>query len=159
MEVDDSPCLFIFVAHYQHKEFVGQKAINQEFEEEVAGDSTAEVLDKIWERAKTFIKREIVVDGDNFAWAEAESPDRSEMGNFIILQDKAAKKTYLISQLNSDVLRKMRNKHVNVMVHVYGKAISSKAVHVKMTASILQPAKRDRAGAHSTVVLVVWLNP
>lgn len=40
------------------------------------------------------------------------------------------------------------------MVHVYGKAISSKAIHVKMSAAILQPPQRDRAGAHSTVVLV-----
>lgn len=154
MEVENSECLFVFVAHYQQKEFVGQKAITQEVEEEVAGNTIAEVLDNIWFKAATFIKREILVDGDNIAWAEAESPDRSEIGNFIILQDKAAKKNYLISQLNTDVLRKMRNKHVNVMVHVYGKAISSKAIHVKVAAAILQPAQRDRAGAHSTVVLV-----
>lgn len=121
MEVDNSECLFVFIAHFQQKEFVGQKAINQEIEEEVAGDSTAEVLDNIWEKIKTLIKREILVDGDKFTWAEAENPDRSEIGNFVILQDKAAKKNYLVSQINTDVLRKMRHKHVNVMVHVYGK--------------------------------------
>lgn len=115
MEVDNSECLFVFVAHYQQKEFIGRKAVSQEIEEEVAGDSTAEVLDNIWEKQK----REILVDGDNFTWAEAESPDRSEIGNFIILQDNAAKKNYVISQLNTDVLRKMRQKHVNVMVKQY----------------------------------------
>lgn len=144
---------FYFVAHYQTKEFVGQKAINQDVEEEVAGESTAEVLDNIWLKAKTLIKREILVDGDNFSWAEKENPDRSEIGNFLIFQDKSAKRNYLVSQINSDVLRKMRSKHVSVMVHIYGTAISSKSIHQKMTAAILEPARRDRAGAHNTVLL------
>lgn len=51
------------------------------------------------------------------------------------------------------MLRKMREKHVNVMVHVYGKAISSKPIHQKTTAVIFQPADRVRAGAHSAVML------
>ncbi len=152
--IDNSTSLYIFFAHYQRKEFVGQKAINQDIEEEVAGDSVPEFMDNVWLKAKTLIKREVLVDGDNFSWNENETPERSEIGNFIIFQDKAAKKTFLTSQINSDVLRKMRNKHVNVMVHVYGTAISSKSIHLKMTAAILEPVQRDRAGAHSTVLLI-----
>lgn len=57
-----------------------------------------------------------------------------------------------MSQLSPDVLRKMRDKHINVMVHIYGKAIASKPIHQKMSA-ILQPVDRDRGGAHSTVLL------
>lgn len=154
MEVDISENLFVFIAHYQQKEFVGQKAINQDIEEGVAGDSVAEVLDNIWLKAKQIIKREILIDGDKFSWAENETPDRCDIGNFVIFQDKAAKKTFLVSQINSDVLRKIRHKHVNVMVHIYGTAIASKSIHVKMTAAILEPAHRDRAGAHSTVLLI-----
>lgn len=48
----------------------------------------------------------------------------------------------------------MRDKHVNVMVHIYGKAVASKSIHSKVTAAILQPVDRDRAGAHSTVLLM-----
>lgn len=48
----------------------------------------------------------------------------------------------------------MRDKHVNVMVHIYGKQISSKSIHQKMAAAILQPADRDRVGAYSTVLLI-----
>ncbi len=152
-QVENSESLFVFIAHYQQKEFVSQKAINQETEEEVSGSSATEVLDNIWEKVKPMIKREILVDGDTFNWADNEDPDRSEIGNFIIFQDKAAKRSYQDSQIGSDVLRKFRNKHVNVMVHIYGKAISSKAIHVKMTAAILEPSQRDRAGAHNTVLL------
>lgn len=152
--VDSLGALFRFIAHYQQKEFVGQKAISQDIEEQVYGDSCAEVLALIWAKAKTMIKREILVDdGDKFNWAENENPEQDEIGNFVIFQDKSAKKNYSVSQMNSDVMTKMRDKHVNVMVHVYGKAIASKPIHQKMTAAILQPADRDRAGAHSTVLL------
>lgn len=152
-QVENSESLFVFTAHFQQKEFVGQKAINQETEEEVSGSSATEVLDNIWSKVKPMIKREIIVDGDKFNWADNENPDRGEIGNFLIFQDKAAKRTYQVSQIGSDVLRKLRNKHVNVMVHIYGKSISSKAIHVKMSAAILEPSQRDRAGAHNTVLL------
>lgn len=145
--------LYRFVAHYQQKEFVGQKAISQDIEEEVGGDSCKEVLDNIWVKVHAWIKREVVVDGDQFHFAENESPSREEIGTFVIFQDKSAKKNYSVSQLKTEVLQKMRDKHVNVMVHVYGKAIASKPIHTKMTAAILQPTDRDRAGAHSTVML------
>lgn len=153
MDDDNSESLFVFISHYQQKEFVGQKSINQEIEEEVTGDSVIEVLDNIWSKVKPLIKREILVDGDKFSWAENESPDRSEIGSFIIFHDKAAKRNYQVSQINSDTLRKMRDRHVNVMIHIYGKSISSKAIHAKMSAAILEPSQRDRAGAHKTVLL------
>lgn len=146
--------LFCFTAHFQQKEFVGQKAINQENEEQISGDSCEEVLEGVWQKVKLMIKREILIDGDQITWAENESPQQDEMGKFVVFQDKVAKKTFLISQINSDALRKIRNKHVNVMVHIYGRSVSSKSVHQKVSASILQPADRDRAGANSTVSVI-----
>lgn len=151
--VDLVGVLYRFVAHYQQKEFVGQKAISQDIEEEVGGESCEEVLDLIWTKVKPLIKREVIVDGDQFHFAENEEPNRKEIGKFVIFQDKSAKTNYTVSQIKSDVLRKMRDKHVNVMVHVYGTAIASKPIHQKMSAAILQPTDRDRAGAHSTVML------
>lgn len=53
--------LFRFIAIYQQKEFVGQKAINQGIQEEV----------------ETWLKREILVDGDKFSYAKNESPVRA----------------------------------------------------------------------------------
>lgn len=155
MEPADNVCaLFRFMAHYQQKEFVGQKAIGQDVEEEVAAESCADVLDIIWSKVESWVKREILVNGDNFAFADNEAPVRAEIGNFVILHDKAAKKNYSVSQLSTDVLRKMRDKHINVMVHIYGKGIASKAIHQKMSAALLQPTNRDRAGAHSTASLM-----
>lgn len=157
MEVEDQVdylgSLFRFVAIFQQKEFVGQKATSQHIEEVVGGDSCNEVLDTIWTKISQWIRREVMVDGDNFCFAEKETPDREEIAKFVVFHDKSAKKNYSVSQLNSDVMRKFRDKHVHVMVHIYGKAVSSKAIHQKMTAAILQPVDRDIAGAHSTAML------
>lgn len=77
------------------------------------------------------IKREILVDADKFHWSDNETPRRDETGTFVTFQDKAAKKTYLVNQMNSDMLTKMRDKHVNGMVHIYDKAIASKPIHIR----------------------------
>lgn len=154
MEAENSTKLFCIIAHFQQKEFVGQKAVNQESQEQISGNTREEFLDNIWLKVSSIIKREIVVNGDTIAWAENESPTQDEMGKFIVFQDKSAKKTYLVSQIDSEALRKMRDKHVNVMIHIYGRSISSKGVHQKVTAMLLQPADRDRAGAHSIVSLL-----
>lgn len=150
---DTLEVLFRFVAVYQQKEFVGQKAVHQDIEEVVGGNTCEEVLDAIWAKVNTWIKTEVIVEGDNFRFAEKEKPDRDDIPKFVILHDKAAKKNYSVSQLTSDILRKFRDKHIHVMIHIYGKDVSSKPIHQKMTAAILQPADRDRAGAHSTVTL------
>lgn len=78
--------LYRFIAHYQKKEFVGQKAIYQEIEEVVGGDSCGEVLDVIWAKIQPWLKREVLVDGDNFNFAGNETPEREEIANFIIFQ-------------------------------------------------------------------------
>lgn len=152
--VDNVGALFRFMAHYQQKEFVGQKAIGQDIEEEVAGESCTDVLNAIWSKVQSWIRREILVNGDQFTFADNETPARAEIGNFVILYDKSSKKNYSVSQLNTDVLRKMRDKHISVMVHIYGKGVASKAIHQKVSAVLLQPANRDRAGADSTVSVV-----
>ncbi|KAJ6639768.1 hypothetical protein Bhyg_12515, partial [Pseudolycoriella hygida] len=109
-------------AQYQQKEFVGQKAMIHDVEEEVSTKS----------------RKEDLVEDDEFAFAENETPRREEIGSF----------------LNTDVLRKIRDRHVNVMVHIFCKAISLKPMHQKMEASILQPADRDRAGTQSSADLM-----
>lgn len=103
------------------------------------------------------MKRAVIVDGDKISWAQNEVPTEDEMGKFVLFQDKSAKKTYLVSQIEPDELRKMRNKRVNVLVHVYGRSVASKAIHQKLTAALLQPANRDRAGAHNTVSLMEFV--
>lgn len=153
-QIDYTGSLFRFVGIFQQKEFVGQKAVSQDVEAEIGGDSCKAVLDEIWAKVSSWIKREVIVEGESFRFAEKEVPDRDEIAKFIIFHDKAAKKNYSVGQLTSDVMRKLRDKHVHVMVHIYGKAVSSKSIHQKMTAAILQPVDRDRAGAHSTVMLM-----
>ncbi|KAG4065357.1 hypothetical protein HA402_005592 [Bradysia odoriphaga] len=113
-----------------------------------------EILDQLWSVALQFIKREVIVDGDNIIWAENENPGRTEMDKFIVLQDQTSKKTTPVAQVNLESMRKVRGKHVNVFVYTYGKVICNKAMHTKFSAKLLVPERRDRANADSTVSLM-----
>ncbi|XP_037052551.1 uncharacterized protein LOC119086080 [Bradysia coprophila] len=99
-----------------------------------------------------FIKREALLDGDCFTWADSEQPTRPEIDKFVVLQE--GKKVTPVSQVSVDFLRKLRGKHVNVYVYSYGKKICNKAAHTKFSAQLLIPEKRDRANADSTVSLM-----
>lgn len=111
----------------------------------MSGESVTDILDEIWSKAVVMIKREVIIKGEDFEWSENSVPTRDEFGNFIILQDRVARKAYLA---------RMRNKHINVMVHVYGRQICNKSVHGKFTSKLLQPEQRDRANANNTQSLM-----
>ncbi len=145
---------FCFIGHFLNREFLGQKALNEDNEKVVNGESVDEIFDALWESALNFIKREVIVDGENFVWAENEKPTRAEIDKFILLQDQGSKKTITTTQINTDCLRKLRGKHVNVFVYSYGKRICNKTLHTKFSAQLLVPAQRDRANADNTVSLM-----
>lgn len=148
---------FYFFAHFLNREFVGQKALNEDNEKVIEGESIEDIFDKLWSTSLPFIKREALVDDDSFIWAENENPSRSEIDKFVVLQDQGNKKTTPISQVNLECLRKVRGKHVNVFVYSYGKAICNKSLHTKFSAKLLIPERRDRANADSTASLMVMV--
>lgn len=147
---------FSIVCFFQRKEFVGQKSLSDE-EIVVNGESVADILDAIWDKTILLIKREVIVKDEDIEWSENVLPTRDDIGNFVILQDRVARKAYLVDQINTTLLARLRNKHVNIMVHVYGRQICNKSVHGKFTVKLLQPEQRDRANAdntHSLMALV-----
>lgn len=148
---------FSFVCFFQRKEFVGQKSLSSDEEAVVSGENVDDILDVIWNKASVLIKREVIVKGEDIEWSEDSVATRDDIGNFIILQDRVARKTYSIEQINTSLLARLRNKHVNVMVHVYGRQICNKSVHGKFTAKLLQPEQRDRANADSTQSLMAMV--
>lgn len=145
---------FSIVCYFQRKEFMGQKSLSTEEAIVVTGESVAEILSTIWTRSVPMIKREVVMDNEEFAWSENPTPTLDDIGNFIILQDRVARKAYTIDQLTSTLLTRLRHKHINVMVHVYGKQLCSKTVHGHFVSKLLQPEQRDRANADSTQSLM-----
>lgn len=145
---------FCYFGHFLNREFVGQKALNDDNEKLIAGESVDQILDVLWSCSLQFIKREALVDGDDFTWAELETPTRPEIDKFLVLQDQGSKKNIPITQVNVDCLRKLRGKHVNVFVYSYGRKICNKAMHTKFSSKLLVPEKRDRANADNTVSLM-----
>lgn len=85
---------FCFVGHFLNREFVGQKALNEDNEKIISGESVEEIFDALWISALHFIKREVMVDGENFVWAENEKPTQAEIDKFITLQDQGSKKNH-----------------------------------------------------------------
>lgn len=148
---------FSIVCFFQQKEFVGQKSLSGDEEVVVSGESVAEILDGIWCKAVVLIKREVIIKGDDIEWNENPVTTRDDFGNFIILQDRVARKAYLVEQVNTTLLARLRNKHINVMIHVYGRQICNKSVHGKFTLKLLQPEQRDRANANNTQSLMAMV--
>lgn len=148
---------FSIVCFFQRKEFVGQKSLSCDEEVIVSGETVTEVLDAIWDKANLLVKREVIVKGEDIEWSENAVPAREDIGNFIILQDRVARKAYLVDQITTTLLVRLRNKHVNIMVHAYGRQIFNKSVHGKFTAKLLQPEQRDRANADSTQSLMAMV--
>lgn len=145
---------FYFIGHFLNREFVGQKALNDDNEKLISGESVEEIFDALWLSSLRFIKREVLVDGDNFIWADNEKPMQAEIDKFVLLQDQGSKKTITMTQVNLECLRKLRGKHVNVFVYSYGKKICNKTFHTKFAAKLLVPEKRDRANADNTVSMM-----
>lgn len=123
----------------------------------MTGESVSEILDAIWEKGMSLIKREVIVNGEEFQWCENVVPRRDEMGKFITFQDRVARKCYLIEHINSTLLSRLRNKHLNVMVHVYGRQLCNKSIHAQFTSKLLQPEQRDRANADNTQSLMAMV--
>lgn len=146
--------IFSFVGHFQQKEFVGQKALNPDNQEVISGDNVKEVLDTIWEKVQPLIKREVLVEGESFQWSSQENHSREEIGKFVTFQDKSNRKNYTIEQISTDVLRKIRDKDINIMVHVYSRNIINKNIHTKMVEKLIQPEQRDRANANTTISVI-----
>lgn len=64
---------------------------------------------------------------------------------------------YTVDQITSTLLSRLRNKHLNVMVHVYGRQVSNKNIYGKFLAKLVRPEQRDRANADSTQSLMVMV--
>lgn len=153
--MDGNKSTFSIVCCFQCKEFVLQKSLSAD--EVVFGESMDEILDKIWGKALSFIKREVIATGDDIQWNVNLIPERDQIGNFIVFQDRTARKCYTVDQVNSTLLSRLRNKHVNSMIHVYRRQVCNKSVHGKFVAKLLQPEQRDRANANNTQSLMIMV--
>lgn len=140
--------------YFQRKEFVGQKSLNQSEKESLTAETVDDILDMIWKRAKTFIKREVIVKDEQFEWSENAVPTFDDMSKFITFQDRSVHKCYNIDQVNSTMLSRLRDKPVNVMIHVYGRQLCNKSIHGQFVSRLLKPEQRDRANADSTQSLM-----
>lgn len=64
----------------------------------MAGESITDILDAIWNKAVSLIKREVIVKCEDIEWSENAVPTRDDIRNFISSQDRVARKAYLVDK-------------------------------------------------------------
>lgn len=112
-----------------------------------------EFKDQIWNRAKKYCLREILMTGEGVPTFSDEISPIEEGGKFIIFNDKTGKRTFTMTDICKNTLDLWQPKpdehekrDLNIYIHHYGLAVSSLRVY-QMVKNVLElPEKRDRAG-------------
>ncbi len=95
----------------------------------ISGDNLSDILEKIWNNAESFVKREILITqvDNNYkaSWSETESPSRDDIDKFLIIQDELNNRNYIPTLIPVDALRASTNQLYNCFIHVYSTNISS----------------------------------
>lgn len=148
--------LYSFNANFQKRNFVGNR-IGPILLENVAiiGDTTDELLNLIWAHAMEGISREVVIDKEGkCSWHEKEIPTTSDIDKFILIQDKVSRKLHQPSKIVAKTWTGFRNKEIDIFVHQYSRSIGSAATFSQLSAQLLVPENRDRAGANTNIELL-----
>lgn len=139
---------------YYKRNFVGNRTGPQVLKNiTIGGNSQIEMQEKLWDNAKPFIKREILVqtDGDDqitASWSDIESPTKEEIDKFLILQDQKSKRNLTPSCISIATLRAARNKKFSVLVHVFSKNVTSQAVWNNLKSNFLNRESGGKDGGY-----------
>uniref|UniRef100_A0A336M8J7 CSON013724 protein n=1 Tax=Culicoides sonorensis TaxID=179676 RepID=A0A336M8J7_CULSO len=119
----------------------------------ISCNSVEDFHDKVWERAKQHIKREIYFDEEmNPAFAEHDPEE--EGGKFLIFNDKTAKISRNLTQICENTLKLWgkdteQKREIHIYIHPYSIAVSGKKMWEKVNDRLISSQEKDRAGASS----------
>ncbi|XP_055523167.1 uncharacterized protein LOC129717324 [Wyeomyia smithii] len=144
---------FRFQAPVYLKKFKNQKSSENWGTVNVDGDTTEEVVLKIWEFCSKFVYRAVSFSepSDSRAdpkWAEF-SPKYDERDTFIVFQDQSSKKNIAPSKVDSNTLVNWLVKEVFEIVYKYSESVTSLEKWRLVENQLLRPLETDRSGAES----------
>lgn len=146
--------LFKIKVVFQKKLFVNQKSAEVVLKSisELAANSVEEMKQQLWDLAmeNNLLEKEVIVDGENFAWSADNPTDIDEIDKFIIVYDKVGRRPHKPSLISTDLLTSLRNKEVNVYFYVYSTSISTKAVYTNFKKALIDPVEKDKAAADTS---------
>ncbi|XP_039452631.1 uncharacterized protein LOC120431591 [Culex pipiens pallens] len=134
------------------RRFVGESSGSQVANQFITGDTVKDIVLKLWDVAKPFVHREVVIkeeDGvQKAAWAENE-PRFEDNSKFLVLQDSSQKRRVKVDKLDSRTLINWRDREIRVHIHVYSSSVSCKSLWEVVEKQLISPQLPDRAGAPS----------
>lgn len=139
----------------QIRKFVGNRSGRNIGTTTIQADSVETFKLKLWEYCIQFIKKEVIVEGEeqkvSFA---ANEPQFADATRFIWIYEKTHRKSRTFADFNPKLLAGWHKKSNNVIhIHEYSTSVFSQALYTKVQADLIKTGERDRAGAASNAQL------
>lgn len=143
-----------FVGVFFLRMFKTQHLTDPIYSQHIFGNTIDEITANIWEHASEHVARDVIVetsDGTSTVrWGATDHPESCDAGRFISFKDDKSRKNFCFSDLNSKVLVSWRGKEIHVYVFKYSIALTTNTIFELVKKQLLNPEKKDRAGAPST---------
>ncbi|XP_058825398.1 uncharacterized protein LOC131685578 [Topomyia yanbarensis] len=138
------------------RRFVGETSGSQVTARIMYGNTVNDILHHIWDVAKCFISREVIIceeqGSQQAAWAKAES-SFEDLSKFVVLQDPQQKRRVNVDKLDSKALINWRHKVIRIHVHMYSTSVACKSLWDVVDKQLVRHQNADRAGAPSNQAL------
>ncbi|KAJ1554064.1 hypothetical protein HK096_005160 [Nowakowskiella sp. JEL0078] len=108
-------------------------------------NSAKDFVEKIFTHVSLHLKREVIVNGEEFSWAEIGTPTINDIDKFVIIHDNTAKRYFSPSEVTSEMLQ--NKDKLAIYIYLYSIAISNAILFKNMKCSLLTATQTDRAGA------------
>uniref|UniRef100_A0A8D8AAN0 (northern house mosquito) hypothetical protein n=1 Tax=Culex pipiens TaxID=7175 RepID=A0A8D8AAN0_CULPI len=145
---------FHFVGVFYLRMFKSQRLAGPICTADITGNSMAEITANIWEHASAHVSRDVIVEtiegGPIVRWGPTDKPEPCDAERFISFKDEKQRKNYSFKNLNSKLLVSWRGREIHVYVFKYSIAITTNTIFEMVKRQLLNPEKKDRAGAPST---------
>lgn len=131
------------------REFKGQTSGKTIGTWEFRVSTIEEFRSALWQEVKPHVKREIIMEANEFKWHDNEEPIEADINKFVLFHDKVSKRSTELDSVNTTTLQMWRNRCVYLYIHEYSMFVSSKGIFQTVQKQLIQPAVRDRAGKFS----------
>lgn len=132
------------------REFVGQKTGPEVGRWIICCNTAEEFKETVWNHAKKYVKREVIVHHDEPPKFSEEVQPQFEAGKFLKVYDKTGKVNRTLISVDEGVLKLWSNpdipRELHLYIHQYSMAISSKKIWTSVQNALILPTDKDRSG-------------
>lgn len=147
--------LYSFRATLIKKQFKSQHSSETIKEMTFAGDEVKDVKESIWNEVASSINRRVLFEDNQPKWDTKETPEYRDIDLYVSITHKNARKSSLVSSLDSKSLQALRREQeIFIVIYEFGTAVDSKRKYEILQQQLITPAQVDRAHSENTVATV-----